>query len=416
MLDPRRTPVTVSPAQPLRPALLGLLVCVLIGGVGHADELTLDDGEAAPDRFVEQARRLVEQFDRNGDGELGANELPARYLSQLPQADRDGNGRLSVAELAEWLRRQAEREEAGRAAGEPRSDDPAPAGGEAGPETAPPAGGEGTPPTRLDPAGFRVTRDIRYHSVRGVPAGLLSLDLYAPREGSGHPVVIYIHGGAWRAGDKGNVGSKARWLTGEGFVFASVNYRLSPAVTYPIHAQDVARAVAWIHRHVEPYGGDGHKLLLMGHSAGAHLAALVAVHPRFLADAGVPAEAIRGCAPLDTAAFDFELYVEQSPERRAMVEQAFGRDAAAWRDASPTRHVVPATERRLPPMLLTYCAHRPDGRVQNQRLADALRAAGHTADVHAAPDRDHASINRRLGEPNDEPSRVMLAFFRRCLE
>ena len=88
--------------------------------------------------------------------------------------------------------------------------------------------------------------------------------------------MVYVHGGGWKRGDKSRVGEKVEFFTGRGWVFVSVNYRLLPEGAHPANVNDVARALAWVHDHATDYGGDPDRLFLMGHSAGAHLAALVA--------------------------------------------------------------------------------------------------------------------------------------------
>src|SRR5262249_28651835 len=100
-----------------------------------------------------------------------------------------------------------------------------------------------------------------------------TLDVYAPTEGKDHPVVVWIHGGGWQAGDKKDVQKKPQALVDKGFVLVSINYRLLPEVTIKQMAEDVAKAIRWVHDHAKDYGGDPDTLFVMGHSAGAQLAA-----------------------------------------------------------------------------------------------------------------------------------------------
>ena len=117
-----------------------------------------------------------------------------------------------------------------------------------------------------------------------------TLDVYAPAEGKNHPVVVWIHGGGWHSGDKKDVKQKPQAFTDKGFVFVSINYRLqvwtdphlSPGVTIKQIAEDVARAIHWTHDHAGDYGGDPKTIFVMGHSAGAQLAALVCTDDRYL--------------------------------------------------------------------------------------------------------------------------------------
>src|SRR5882724_7332783 len=109
------------------------------------------------------------------------------------------------------------------------------------------------------------------------------LDVYAPTEGKNHPVVVWVHGGGWQAGDKKDVDKKPQAFVDKGFVFVSVNYRLlKDTVTIKQMGEDVAKAIRWVHDHAKDYGGDPDTMMVMGHSAGAQLAALVCTDDRYL--------------------------------------------------------------------------------------------------------------------------------------
>jgi arylformamidase len=242
------------------------------------------------------------------------------------------------------------------------------------------------------------------------PQRLGTLDLYRPapaRRADRRPVVVYVHGGGWAVGDKRAVGAKARLFTRAGYVFASVNYRLSPSpphpanptrVRFPDHPRDVAEAVVWLHRHARRFGGDRRRIALIGHSAGAHLVALVATDPSYLGGFGGPRPAIRGFVPLDAGAFNVASEIGNAPPgRRTLFVNAFGTPAeeardARWAAASMLTHADPGD----PPAL-----------VVNQRRRAGL-AARYAAGLGGAPDargllldKTHAEINRELGAPGD---------------
>jgi acetyl esterase/lipase len=103
------------------------------------------------------------------------------------------------------------------------------------------------------------------------------LDVYSPKGVKQAPVVVFVHGGEWARRDKSEVSYKPKFLNGNGIVFVSINYRLTPAVTHPAHVSDVASAVGWVRDHAADFGGDPNKVVLMGHSAGCHLVTLVAL-------------------------------------------------------------------------------------------------------------------------------------------
>src|SRR5262245_51178549 len=103
------------------------------------------------------------------------------------------------------------------------------------------------------------------------------LDVYYTPEAKDRPVVFWIHGGGWQTGDKKDVQIKPRVFNEKGFVFVSINYRLLPAVEMGEINRDVAKAMRWTHEHAAEFGGDPKRVFVMGHSAGAQLAALICI-------------------------------------------------------------------------------------------------------------------------------------------
>ena len=127
------------------------------------------------------------------------------------------------------------------------------------------------------------------------------LDVYTPetRPGKSLPVMFWIHGGGWQAGDKSDVALKPKALTERGFVFVSTNYRLLPEVEMDELIGDVARSVGWVHRNIARYGGDRTRIFVGGHSAGAQLAALICIDDRYLKKEGMSFDVLKGCVPVD---------------------------------------------------------------------------------------------------------------------
>ena len=130
------------------------------------------------------------------------------------------------------------------------------------------------------------------------------LDVYAPDEAKDLPVVFWIHGGGWQTGDKSDVQVKPRVFTERGFVFVSTNYRLLPHVEMEVLFRDVAKSLGWVHKNIARYGGDPNRIFVMGHSAGAQLAALLCIDDRYLQAEGVPFDALKGCVPVDGDTYD----------------------------------------------------------------------------------------------------------------
>lgn len=250
-----------------------------------------------------------------------------------------------------------------------------------------------------------VERDIAY----GQHPTLQSLDIYRPIGGEGLPVMVFIHGGGWSEGDKGVHPRKGRFFARAGFVYVTLNYRLSPAVRHPAHADDIAQAMGWVRANVAKHGGDPSRIFLVGHSAGAHLAALFATDKRRLQAAGVDASHLRGVALLDGSSYDLVTRVPASRGwSRDRYLQAFGDDPAVWQDASPVRHVV--KDRSYPPFLLFHVASRKASTVQAAVLASAVKGVGGVAEVVAVTDRNHVTIARRLGLEGDMVAQRLLEF------
>ncbi|MEX2026243.1 MAG: alpha/beta hydrolase [Pirellulaceae bacterium] len=238
-----------------------------------------------------------------------------------------------------------------------------------------------------------------------------TLDVYAPADAKNLPVLVWIHGGGWRQGDKRAVQQKPPAFVDRGFVFVSVNYRFVPQVTVKEMTGDVARAIRWVHDHAGEYGGDGETIFVAGHSAGAHLAALVCTDHRYLEAEGLSLSLLKGCIPVDTAAYDIRKQVESvaaaQPSRAASYRSSFG-DAASQQDLSPVAHVV--KDKSIPPFLILHVADRPDSKAQSALLAKALEAAGVSAKVVAGEGKTHGTINSELGLAGDKPTAAVFEF------
>src|SRR6266446_5635963 len=115
----------------------------------------------------------------------------------------------------------------------------------------------------------KIHRDLAYVEPKNERQ---TLDVYAPTEGKNHPVVVWIHGGGWKSGDKKGVQKKPQAFVDKGYIFVSTNYRFVPNVTVKEMTGDIAKAIRWVHDHAKDYGGDPESIFVMGHSAGAHLA------------------------------------------------------------------------------------------------------------------------------------------------
>lgn len=258
----------------------------------------------------------------------------------------------------------------------------------------------------------RVRRNIPYANPGH---DLQKLDVYAPTEGTGHPVVVWIHGGGWRRGDKAGVQLKPRAFVDQGYVFVSINYRFVPEVTLAEMTGDVAKAIRYVRDHVEKAGGDPKSIIVMGHSAGAHLAALVCTDPGYLKAEGLELSAIKGCVPVDTAVYDAARQLASVPAiRRATYSGPFGKDEATQRELSPVTHV--AKDTGIPPFLILHVADRPDSTAQSKLFAEKLTAAGVRATTFAGEGKTHGTISTDLGKPDDPPTKAVFAFLSEVLK
>jgi len=237
-----------------------------------------------------------------------------------------------------------------------------------------------------------------------------TLDVYSPFEGKNHPVVVWIHGGGWQAGDKKDVKQKPQAFTDKSFVFVSVNYRLlGDKVTIKQMAQDVAKAIRWTHDHAKDYGGDPDTLFVMGHSAGAQLAALVCTDESYLKAEKLSFSIIKGCVPVDGDTYDVPLQIKTVEEKRANIYKMKFGDEDSQKDLSPVTHVTKG--KNISPVLILHVADHPETKLQSQRLVKALQEAGvMLAKAYPAEGKTHTTINSELGLPDDKPTQVLFEF------
>ena len=243
------------------------------------------------------------------------------------------------------------------------------------------------------------------------------LDIYAPADAKGLPVVFWIHGGGWQTGDKSEVQLKPQAFVDHGFVFVSTNYRLLPNVEMGTIIRDVAKSIGWVYEHLAEYGGDPKRIFVMGHSAGAQLAAIVCTDERYLKEVGVPFTALKGCVPVDGDTYDVPAIITTAETRRRVHGQPqakfghrekFGSDPAKHIDFSAVTHI--AKDKGIPPFLIMYVSSHPDTSAQADRLASALKAADVQARLYGAKDSTHSKINEDIGLADDAGTKALFEF------
>lgn len=228
------------------------------------------------------------------------------------------------------------------------------------------------------------------------------------------PLAVYVHGGGWAHGQPEMVSEKPAFFNGHGWAFASVGYRLLPDAPVEEQAADIGRAIRLLRAQAAALGYDPDRILLFGHSAGAHLAALVASDPTYAGDAFA---AIRGVIPVDGACYDVPAQIALGGfmVQRTYVP-AFGTDPARQRALSPIAH---AGGRDAPDWLLLHTSARDDAAAQSRALADALRRGGSRVQQVEVPARSnrqlmaHMEINRDFGVPGYAANDAVLAMMRR---
>jgi len=249
------------------------------------------------------------------------------------------------------------------------------------------------------------------------------LDIYAPRDAKNLPVVFWIHGGGWQGGDKADMKEKPRAFLERGFIFVSTNYRLLPKVEMLTIFRDVAQSLGWVYRHIGEYGGDPSRIFVLGHSAGAQLAALLCTDERYLKAEGVPFSVLKGCVPVDGDTYDIPAIIETAETRRRVHgepqpkfghREKFGNDPEKHKDYSAVTHV--ARGKGIPPFLILYVADHPDTTAQAKRLASVLKEAEIPVLAFGAKETNHNRLNDSLGLSDDPATQQLDRFLEGILK
>jgi len=292
---------------------------------------------------------------------------------------------------------------------------------------------------------YKKYSDIQYKDIPNIDPNLVSFDIYIPKVGyyiakniladrqvNGisekvvnkyaselynfiypMPVMIWVHGGGWRSGDKDNqLQYKIPFFIDEGWIFVSVNYRLSPAVIpddpsdfdpnrimYPIHNQDVAAAIAWVHENIDEYGGNPDQISIMGHSAGAGIVAAIGTNQTFLQEHGLNLSTLKNVVCLDTEAYDVRDQIENGSTGMSMLYMnAFGTNPSVWDDASPQKNIEPGE--KFPPFFIV--TRGSDDRINlSERFINKLNTTGTITQLIYALEYTHEEVNDAIGNPKD---------------
>jgi acetyl esterase/lipase len=249
-------------------------------------------------------------------------------------------------------------------------------------------------------ANVEVRKDVVYAEGPEEEAGKHKLDLYLPKEKRPAPVFFFIHGGAWKSGDRAQYPAIGNRFAKEGILTVVPSYRLAPKYPHPAQIEDVAAAFAWLVRHIAEYGGDTNRIYVGGHSAGGHLAALLTLDPRHLEKHRLSPKIIHGTIALSG------VYNLAQGENQASV---FGTDSQARREASPLFHVKAGAA----PFLVSYCQWDyftlP---AQAREFHAALRKANIASELVYIARENHISEMVNVPNDNDPTAAAVLKFVR----
>ena len=252
--------------------------------------------------------------------------------------------------------------------------------------------------------GIKVQKDITY--IELAPHKDQKLDVYSPLNSLGKaPVLIHIHGGGWRIGDKSRTEDHGNYFARNGIVFVTLNYRLSPKFKHPSHIEDCAAGVAWLMKNIDIIGGDKNKVFLSGHSAGAPLAALLATNAKFLAKHNLDPNVFSAVIPVDSASYDF---LSNNSERivAGMIKSAFGTDKDILREASPYHHLMSGSKY---PVFHVFVTNERDKAVKNSKdFVDKINSVDGTAKLYRIDKHSHREMNLGMYDPLDPVGREFI--------
>lgn len=253
--------------------------------------------------------------------------------------------------------------------------------------------GDNTP---FNPENSTVQRNVSYGS-----DSAQRLDVYIPKNAQNAPVILMVHGGAWRTGDKAMnrvVENKAnRWLT-KGIIFVSINYLLLPKADPLTQANDVALALAKAQSLAPSWGGDAKRFVMMGHSAGAHLVALISANANIAKQQG--AQPWLGTVMLDSAAYDLEKTMLS--KHMPFYDKAFGTDSAFWKSTSPSYQL---SQKTIPMLAICSTTRKDKPCTQANAFIEKAIKLGTQANVLQVA-MSHKEINENLGLPSDYTDKV----------
>ena len=241
-------------------------------------------------------------------------------------------------------------------------------------------------------------KDIAYVEGPDADSKKHKLDLFLPKGHKDYPVLFFIHGGAWASGDRKLYGSLGNVFAKNGVGAVLISYRLTPQVQHPGHIEDVARAFAWTHKNIAKYGGRPDQIFVTGHSAGGHLAALLATNEQYLKAEKLSLKDIKGAMPMS----GIYIFLE------GRMEKVIGKGPEAAASASPIKHVTS----EAPPFLIPYADKDFAGcATMSKDFCAALEKKKVEAACLEVKDRNHITVIVRAGSSEADPlTQALLEF------
>lgn len=251
---------------------------------------------------------------------------------------------------------------------------------------------------------------------KGVSIGSgLKVDIYAPDStrrrglfGLGRrrvPVLVYAHGGGWIRGSRAKVYRLPKFATSRGWMLVSVDYRPVPRTTVDGQVNDVARGIQWVRRNIGRYGGNPKKIVIMGHSAGSHLVAMIAARKK--------GGQLRGVISNDVQAYDMVAYGGMRGSLPRVYAAAFGSNPKNWQRWSPVTYV--RRGKGFPPHLIMHSGGNITARRRalSRGYAAELRRRGARVTVFDGRHYSHGAIMSRIGS-SPQVTRAVEKFLRRA--
>jgi acetyl esterase/lipase len=260
--------------------------------------------------------------------------------------------------------------------------------------------GGATPKTHKTAGNFEVevVKDIAYYEGKDADPVRHKLDLYLPKGQKNFPVMMFVHGGTWKSGNKNLYEPLGKLYAKNGVGVVIINYRLSPKVKHPAHIEDVARAFAWTHKNIAKYGGDPDNLFVCGHSAGGHLVSLLSTNETYLKAEKLALANIKGTIPLSGVFIVVP---------NALFKDIFTDDKDTVKSASPIEHVGG----KHPPCLMLYADNElPTLNLMAEQMCKKLKECQCEASTLKIAGRTHISIITSMTKEADPANQAILEF------